>query len=78
MGITINNIENHMHLFDGKRVNFGNPSFAHPIFIAMLQAYEKDKGIKVIIGDGYIKKMLSNKYTKDKTYSPIENLNFRT
>jgi hypothetical protein len=40
----------------------------------MLQAYEKDKGIKVIIDNGYIQKMLSNSYSKDKTYSPIENV----
>lgn len=74
MRITIDNIENYMNLFDGKRINFGNPSFAHPIFVAMLQAYQKDKGIKAIIGNGYIKKMLSNQYTKDKTYSPIEHV----
>lgn len=72
--ITIDVIEKYMYLFDGKRINFGNPSFAHPIFIAMLQAYQKDKGIKVIIGNSYIQKMLSNQYSKDKTYSPIENV----
>lgn len=54
MRITIDNIENYMNLFDGKRINFGNPSFVYPIFVAMLQAYPKDKGIKAIIGNGYI------------------------
>lgn len=74
MGITIDNIENYMHLFDGKNANFGSPSYAEPIYAAMIRAYQNDAHLDITTGSEYIRTVILNDHKPNKTYSPVENI----
>lgn len=73
MKITIDNIENYLYLFQDKNEEFGHPSWAEPIYAAMIRAYQNDEKINVSIG-GYTQQMILKEYKEGKSYSPIERI----
>jgi len=77
MEITLDNIENHLHLFSNDNTDFGNPSWAEPIFAAMIRAYQNDEKLDISIGNGYTRKVILEEYVKNRTYSPIERVSSR-
>ncbi len=74
MRICLSNIERYLYLFQDGNTDFGNPSWAEPVFAAMLRAYQNDEELVVDIGNEYIRKMILDQYTPQRTYSPIENI----
>lgn len=72
MRVTIDNIEDYIHLFDDKNTDFGSPSWAEPIFAAMIRAYQNHEELSITIGNDYIKKMILSEYKSNKSFSPIE------
>lgn len=77
LDIKMSNIENYVGMFDGKNNIFSDIKWVEPIFIAMLRAYQNDQKIDIITNSSYIKNMIENKYTNNKTYSPIEKIDGR-
>ena len=77
MTVTIDNIEDHLHLFNDKNTDFGSPTWAEPIYAAMIRAYQNDEQLDVTIGNGYTRKVIQEDYTPNKTYSPIERVSSR-
>lgn len=71
MNITIDNIENYLHLFQDKNRSFGKPTWAEPIYAAMIRAYQNDEELDVEVG-GYTRQMILEQYKEGKSYTPIE------
>ncbi|WP_345969621.1 ATP-binding protein [Sulfurimonas sp. HSL1-6] len=74
MGIGIDNIEHHLHLFQGQNTSFPFQGWCEPIYAAMIRAYQNDNGLTVTIGNDYIKNMITGEYRTNATYSPIETI----
>lgn len=78
MGVTIDNIENYIHLFSNKNTSFPEQSWCEPIYAAMIRAYQNHEKLAVTIGNDYIRKMITTEYQSHKSYSPIECIFQRT
>lgn len=74
MGVTIDNIEQYINRFTNKNANFNDFSWAEPIFVSMIRAYQNDEEIDILTDNAYIRSMIINDYKPNKTYSPIENV----
>lgn len=72
--IKISNIEEFISLFQDNNTNFKNISWVEPIFIGMLRAYQKDEELDIQTENSYIRNMILQEYTPNKTFSPIENI----
>lgn len=67
-----------MYLFNDMNIDFSSEEWAEPIYAAMIRAYQNDEHLKVSIGNGYIKKMITENYTANKSYSPIATIRSRS
>ena len=72
--IKISNIENFISLFQNNNTDFHNISWVEPIFIGMLRAYQKDEELDIKTDNNYIRNMILQEYTPNRTFSPIENI----
>jgi len=72
--IKISNIENFISLFQNHNTDFQNISWVEPIFIGMLRAYQRDEELDIQTNSSYIRNMILKEYTKNTTFSPIENI----
>lgn len=77
MGITMLNIEHSMHLFQSKNSDFGSPSWAEPIVVGMIRAYQNDEEIDITIGNEYVRAMCLSEHRENRSYSPIECISSR-
>jgi hypothetical protein len=75
--IKISNIEDFTFLFDNDNVEFNDISWVEPIFISMLRAYQVDKQLNIQMNNSYIRSMISNSFTSNRSYTPIENISSR-
>lgn len=72
--IKISNIEEFTSLFQNNNTNFQNISWVEPIFIGMLRAYQRDEELDIKTDNNYIRNMILQEYTPNRTFSPIENI----
>ncbi len=72
--IRISNIENYMSLFQNANTNFSNISWVEPIFIGMLRAYQVDEALAIETDNDYLRAMILQGHTPNKTFSPIEKI----
>jgi len=72
--IKISNIEEFISLFQNNNTDFQNISWVEPIFIGMLRAYQRDKELDIKTDNNYIRNMILQEYTPNRTFSPIENI----
>lgn len=77
MGVTIDNIEDHIHLFSNGNTSFPEQGWCEPIYAAMIRAYQNHEGVTAYISNGYVRNMITSKYTENRSYSPIERINDR-
>lgn len=77
MKASINNIEKHIELFDNNNNVFNDFTWAEPIFVAMIRAYQNDNKIDIQTNNTYIKQMISSEHEANKSFSPIENIESR-
>ena len=75
--MTINNIEKYINLFDDDNNEFNDFTWAEPIFVAMIRAYQNDNEIDIQTNNTYIKQMISSEHEANKSFSPIENIESR-
>ena len=74
MGISIDNIEHYMNLFQDRNEQFPHTGWAEPIYAAMIRSYQSHEGLTVTIGNEYIRNMILSRYRPNNTYSPIETI----
>ena len=72
--VTMSNIESYMHLFQEDNATFSGFDWIEPIFIGMLRAYQVDRQIEVQTDNDYLRNMIIQNHTPNKTYSPIEKI----
>jgi hypothetical protein len=72
MNYTIDNIENYLN-FD----NIDTNDWIEPIYITALKAFSDDKNQNIQTKNSYLNTILNGRYSKSKSYTPIENIKSR-
>jgi len=72
--VTMSNIESYLHLFQGDNATFSGFAWIEPIFVGMLRTYQIDKQIEIQTDNDYLRNMIIQNHTPNKTYSPIEKI----
>lgn len=77
MDITIDNIEYVLPYLNKIDLLVKSSKWIEPVFITAIKAHKEINKNTSLTGNSYVDNMLQNKFSKIKTYSPIENIHTR-